>query len=131
MYEIKKTPWGYRLSFQGFIEKGEMANWVNESQNTLNTENRGTFNIFVDMRGLKPLPPEAQKEMETGQKLYKGKGMARSVVIVDNPTTQMQFKRLAKQTGIYQWERYIDASSKPNWEQVGLDWINNGKDPDL
>lgn len=108
-----------------------MANWVNESQNTLNTENRGTFNIFVDMRGLKPLPPEAQKEMETGQKLYKGKGMARSVVIVDNPTTQMQFKRLAKQTGIYQWERYIDASSKPNWEQVGLDWINNGKDPDL
>ncbi len=76
------------------------------------------------------MPPESQKHMEDGQKLYKEKGMSRSVVILANTTTKMQFKRIAQQTGIYQWERYIDETSNPNWEKAGVDWIQNGIDPD-
>ncbi len=49
--------------------------------------------------------------MEEGQKEYKERGMTRSVVILDSAIMAMQFKRLAKDTGIYQWERYIDAST--------------------
>lgn len=130
MYEIKKTPWGYRLKFEGFIHQDEMANWVKDTEKNLSSESRGTFNVFVDMRQLKPLPDAAQQEMQKGQKLYKGKGMQRSVVVVDSATTKLQFQRIAKQTGIYQWERYIDSSSNPNWEKVALDWINSGVDPD-
>ena len=130
MYNIKRTPWGYRLQFQGFIQKDEMNQWVQESERTLNTDNRGSFNIFVDMRNLKPLSDDAKQEMQVGQKMYKNKGMERSVVIVDSPTTKLQFKNIAKKSGIYQWERYIDASSNPNWEKAALDWINEGIDPD-
>jgi hypothetical protein len=79
---------------------------------------------------LKPLNPEAQKMMEEGQKLYKSKGMQRSVVIVESVTISMQFKRIAKQTGIYDWERYISAQESPNWENLGLRWIRNSIDPD-
>jgi hypothetical protein len=42
----------------------------------------------------------------------------------------MQFKKIAKETGIDQWERYIDASSNPNWEDAGLNWIASSKEPE-
>ncbi len=42
----------------------------------------------------------------------------------------MQFKRIARETGIDQWERYINASATPNWEQVGIDWLTRAADPD-
>ncbi|OEU57610.1 MAG: hypothetical protein BA871_10695 [Desulfuromonadales bacterium C00003096] len=68
--------------------------------------------------------------MQDGQKLYKEKGMVRSVVILDNVITKMQFRRIGKETGIYEWERYIDASSVADWEKIGIDWLSKGIDPD-
>ena len=129
MYKIEETLYGYRLVFGDFIKADEMAQWVEESKKTL-AGAPNEFGIFVDMRTLKPLPPDAQVHMQEGQKLYKTAGMVRSVVIVDSALTKMQFRRIAKETGIYEWERYIDASSVNNWEKVGVDWISKGIDPD-
>jgi hypothetical protein len=42
----------------------------------------------------------------------------------------MQFRIIAKKTGIYQWERYIFSSDNPNWEQMGMDWLLHAIDPD-
>ncbi len=100
-----------------------------ESEHTLEHQ-EGKFSVFVDMRTLKPLDPDAQKFMEKGQKLYKQKGMERSVVILADSIITMQFKRIAKDTGIYAWERYIDSSKNTNWEQAGIDWCLNEIDPD-
>lgn len=129
MYKIDKKLYGYYLTFGGFIPKDEMDKWVKDSEKALAGQS-GKFGVFVDMRTLKPLPPDSQESMKTGQKLYKTKGMQRSVVILNDSVTTMQFKRIAKETGIYEWERYIDASKTINWEQVGVDWIKDGKDPD-
>ena len=87
--------------------------------------------VFLwNMRTLKPLPPDSQPVMEKGQREYKQKGMIRSVVILNNPITTMQFKRIGKESGIHNWERYIDASSELEWEKVGLKWIEEAVDPD-
>jgi len=129
MYQIQTTPYGFRLTFGGFIQLAEMQKWRDESKAALASAGKN-FGVFVDMRTLKPLPPDAQVTMEEGQKLYKAKGMTRSVVIVDNAITRMQFKRIAHETGIDVWERYIDASAQANWEQLGIDWITSAKDPD-
>lgn len=129
MYGIQKTSYGYKLKFGGFIQDDEMKKWVEESKRTL-LNKTGKFGIFVDMRELKPLDSNSQAIMREGQKLYKDKGMERSVVIVSTALTRSQFKRIAKETGIYQWERYIDTSSNPDWEKAGIDWIKYGKDPD-
>lgn len=129
MYKIEKKDYGFKLTFGGFITEDEMKKWLEESKIALQTAPK-SFGVFVDMRTLKPLPTEAQKHMQEGQKLYKEKGMVRSVVILANAVTKMQFKRIAQETGIYQWERYIDEASNPNWEKVGIDWIKNGIDPD-
>ena len=129
MYKIERKDYGVRLTFGDFIKVDEMTNWVEESKTVLGSISGG-FSVFVDMRTLKPLPKDSQAKMEEGQKFYKQSGMVRSVVILDNSITTMQFKRIAKETGIYEWERYIDASSTPNWEEAGVKWIVDGISPD-
>ncbi len=129
MYRIEQTYYGVKLTFGGFIQKEEMAEWVKESKKyggSLPVK----FGVFVDMRNLKPLPAESQEEMQNGQKWYKGRGMTRSVVILNDAITTMQFKRIAKETGIYEWERYINSAQITNWEDVGTKWLEEGIDPD-
>jgi hypothetical protein len=106
-----------------------MQAWVEESKTALKSAGKD-FGVFVDMRSLKPLVQEAQAVMQEGQKLFKAKGMARSVVILASAIITMQFKRIAQDTGIYQWERYIDSSTVPNWKEKGLAWVRDKVDPD-
>lgn len=129
MYRIDKKTWGYRITFRGEISPAEMTQWVEESIEILKASN-DSFGVFVDMRSMLPLDQEAQNSMKAGQKLYQDSGMVRSVVILESALLTMQFKRIAKETGIYRWERYIDASSQAEWESIGLKWILNGTDPD-
>ena len=128
MFKLKKEMYGYKLEFSGFIKADEMKQWTYESQKALTTA-PAEFGVLVDMRELKPLPPDSQAVIEKGQKMYKQRGMSRSVVILSNAITTMQFKRIAKETGIDQWERYIDASETHNWETVGINWVRNGVEP--
>ena len=129
MYSIDRRPYGYALTFRGAIDGREMAQWLEQSKCELPTP-RGEFCVFVDMRELEPLAEDAQVLMNRGQKLYKDRGMVRSVVILANPVTTIQFKRIAKETGIYRWERYIDASKGGDWEDLGMRWLRDGTDPD-
>lgn len=129
MYKIEKNGFSYHLTFEGFMQKDEMEKWYQDSLKAL-SDSPEQFGVFVDMRNLKPLPVESQSRMEEGQKHYKEKGMIRSVVILDNPITTMQFKRIGKQSGINNWERYIDSSEHADWKSKGIDWLEKGIDPD-
>ncbi|MBN2794098.1 MAG: hypothetical protein JXR88_01730 [Clostridia bacterium] len=129
MYKIEKKNYGVKLTFDGFIKRDEMEAWVQEAKNIV-PQLSGKFGVLVDMRTLKPLPRDSQVAMEEGQKLFKFNGMERSVVILNSATVTMQFKKIAKDTGIDQWERYIDASKHADWETKSLDWLQHGKDPE-
>ncbi|HNT35800.1 MAG TPA: hypothetical protein PKH07_12490 [bacterium] len=129
MYKIEKTGYGFRLTFAGAIPAEEMTKWVEESKTAL-AGRSGGFQLLVDMRELKPLAPDAQQTMLQGQQLYKQAGMGRSAVILSSSILTMQFVRLAKESGIYQWERYLDASKNPNWEAQALAWLEKEQDPD-
>ena len=128
MYSIEKRDFGYRLTFGEVIDAAEMREWLDESKVVLQTS-PDSFGVFVDMRTLVPLRREAQPYMQEGQKLYRKCGMARSVVILDNAATTMQFRRIARETGIADWERYIDAGTEEDWESVGLAWVKDGREP--
>lgn len=130
MYSIEKTNYGVKLVFGGMIPVDEMAKWVEESIKFVPSL-PSSFGVLIDMRSLKPLQDDAKNEMTKGQILYKSKGMKRSAVILDSAILIMQFKRIAKETGIYEWERYFNASDNPSWEQSALDWLVKGVDPDL
>lgn len=129
MYKIEKTGYGIKLTFSGTIKREEMAKWVEDSKIAIKSLPK-SFGVFVDMKDLAPLAPDAQEEMQKGQLAFKNAGMIRSAVILKSTTISMQFKRTAKETGIYAWERYIDASKNEDWEEKGRKWVSTGVDPD-
>lgn len=128
MYKIERKSSGFLLTFGGLIQDDEMQKWLDESKNALENET-GSFGVIVDMRTLAPLEPKVQKTMVKGQQLYKEKGLQRSVVVLNNAVTTMQFRRLAKESGIDAWERYIDASTTPDWSKPAVAWVRDGIDP--
>lgn len=129
MYSLRKDTFGVRMAFEGFIKPEVMAEWLVDSERLI--KKMGShFNVMVDMRQMMPLGKEAQATIEAGQKLYKTNGMDRSVVILNSATLTMQFMRIAKETGIYEWERYIDASKNEAWERTAIEWLEKGVDPD-
>lgn len=129
MYRIEKVPSGFILTFGGIMSKGEVERWVAESKVALQGK-IGGFGVLIDMRNLKPLALDAQEVLKQGQKLYKDAGMQRSAVVLNDPLQTLQFQRIAKTTGIYEWERYIDASKDPDFKQTAIDWLTKGIDPD-
>jgi hypothetical protein len=129
VYRIERAHFGIKLTFGGVVSAQELKDWLEESRQHLDEMEEG-FCVFVDMKTLGPLDKPGQDVMKEGQRLYKSHGMARSVVILSNPVTTLQFKQIAVESGIYEWERYIDASRNEQWEQLGLDWLMHEMDPD-
>jgi hypothetical protein len=105
-----------------------MFEWSKEAARQL-LHQVGQFGVLVDMRHLEPLPADAQQHLQAGQRLFKTKGMQRSAVVLQDAIIALQFKRIARETGIDQCQRYIDASS-PGWEMKANGWITAGLDPD-
>lgn len=68
--------------------------------------------------------------MRKGQKLFKHKETERSVVILDNTITRMQFMRLGKQTRINKLVRFFNSKDDPEWEKTGEQCILNRIAPD-
>ena len=66
--------------------------------------------------------------MIKGQEMYKAKGMKRSAVLVNNDVTAMQFKRLAQESGISEWERYISGTT-PDCVDIAISWVRDEVDP--
>jgi hypothetical protein len=129
MYKIERRSTGFLLTFGGTIDASEMQKWFEESTVALKSA-PPEFGVIIDMRTLLPLTPEAQGTMVKGQQAYKAKGMKRSCVIVKDKVTSLQFKRLAMTSGIYSFERYLDATTWPNWTDTAVAWVRDGIDPD-
>ena len=121
MYKIEQKDFGFKLTLDGVIDESEMIKWVSDSEKALQSAS-SKFGVFVDMRSLKPLSQEAQAYMQKGQILYKQKAGYSPLFV--------QFTNIAEETGIYEWERYIDASKYPDWEAKGIAWIVSAADPD-
>lgn len=125
MFSFQKTSYGFKLTFGGKMPAEELERWV-ATANQMLSDQKPSFKVLVDMRTLETLDAEAQELMIRGQMLFRQTGMIRSVVILNNPDTTRQFRNLAKMSGIFHWERYIDASSTPEWEEIAISWLIEG-----
>lgn len=129
MYELHETEHGIKIVFKGFMEKEELQRWAHEIAPVAKKLAKG-FCVLHDMRGMFPLPPEAREFMKRNMELAKKGGQGRSAQIVDDAIAAIQFKRLAKEVGLSDTMRQIDASSVSDCERVAMDWIVKGIDPD-
>lgn len=127
MYIIRSTDWGYHLIFRGVGSRQVMEAWLEESSRLLE-EVHGPFRVLADIRDLRPVPEETRPVMVLGQQLYRGAGMERSAVVVESLATVLQFRRIARDSGIDAWERYFNAQ-EPDCEERALAWLLDGVDP--
>jgi hypothetical protein len=128
VYKIEKTDLGLRLTFGGEMTKAEIERWYEESKETLMGQPT-PFGVIIDMRTLAPLPVDAHEVMVRGQSMYRTHGMQRSCVILQDAITAIQFRRLARQSGIYKHERYIDASTHKDWLVEARTWVRDAIAP--
>jgi hypothetical protein len=128
MYKIEKTDLGFYLTFGGDVTKNELEKWYEDSQKVLRGQ-QAPFGVIVDMRTLAPLSVEAQGAIVRGQLMYRSRGMQRSCVILDDAITTIQFMRLARKSGIFKYERYIDASAHTDWLAEARNWVGHAVAP--
>ena len=128
MYKIDKTDLGFNLTFAGDMTKDEIEKWYMESEQALIGQ-QSPFGVIIDMRTLAPLPVEAQEIMVRGQSMYRSRGMERSCVILDDAITTIQFMRLARKSGIFKFERYINASEHRDWLARARNWVRHAIAP--
>jgi len=129
MYTINTTTYGLRLNFNGVVAPEELDRCYKETQACIKTVNPG-FNVFLDMHKATQVPTNTPEFVNREQQFYKTNGMNRAVCVVDNPVTARQYTLYARETGQYKYERFIDASTNPDWEKAAENWITQGIDPD-
>lgn len=128
VYRIQPTAYGFRLCFAGRMDSEEMAGWSLESERIL-APMAGTWGVLVDMRELKPLDRDAALIMASAQACYRDHGMVRSAVGLAGAQLKLQFERLARESGIHAYERYLDVETTLDWEARGIRWITEGVEP--
>lgn len=130
MIENSRTDYGFRVTAPGFITAAEAQAWFDDLKTKVQVKNGRAFGLMVDIRGQKANPPETQEIINQAMQWLKKNGMQRSVVVMDSAVARLQIMRIAKQVGMYAYERYIDASRDAEWENKAVGWITNATDPD-
>jgi hypothetical protein len=128
-FQVEKTPYGIRTSHSGFATTAEATQWLADCKRALGEPH--SFGQLVDLRGQKANSPETNEIIQRHMKWIRGHGLVRSAVVLSSAVTALQIKRLAKETGMYDFERYFSPETDPDWEQKALDWIEKGVDPDF
>lgn len=129
MINIQETDYGYRINFEGFAQQQDVAELSQRLQKVLSTRN-SPFGVMVDLRQSRAIPADAQENLMQGIGYCTQYGMERCSVAVASAIAKIQAMRIAKETGIYETTRFVDASSDPEWEKTSLGWIRSSKDPD-
>ncbi|WNG33530.1 hypothetical protein F0U61_07790 [Archangium violaceum] len=125
------TDYGFRVHAPGYITPTEARAWFEDLKIRVLALQGKSFGMLVDSRSQKANPPDTQELIKEAMVWLRGHGMERSVVVLDSTVALIQILRLAKATGVYAYERYMDALKDPEWEAKAVGWIKHAIDPDL
>jgi hypothetical protein len=129
MHDIEHHAFGYYVRLAGQLTVGELLEWLAVIERTL-AEVRPGFGLILDLRALQPLSQNARRMLSRGMQIFQRRGLYRSAVIVHKASTRHEFTRLAKESGVYQWERYFSEEDDLSWISQAEAWITAGTDPD-
>ena len=129
MHRIEQTQYGYKLVFEGFLQKQDLSTLLDDMKQTIRSRGR-KFPVLLDMRHSRAFPAESQETLKQAIQFCKELGMGRNAVVLNSAIATLQARRLGKETGIDATSRYIDASTEQEWEKIALDWLERAVDPD-
>jgi len=125
MYSVERTDYGFKLCFAGFVTASEMKQWANEIDMALKEQTK-SFGILLDIHEMKPLAYDSRKILETGQKLFRIKGMKRSAILLADPVRTFQQSGNNQNIGRWDYERYFDKTENPAAEEHAVKWVASG-----
>lgn len=125
--ETYAAPYGYRCDLTDPIAPEERLLWVEQVKGFANLP--GFYGQLIDIRRSTPNPDEYPSIREV-MEYVRSHGLLRSAVVVNTPKAALNIKQMAWRTGVYEWERYFDASCDPDWERRATEWIVHRIDPD-
>jgi hypothetical protein len=133
MHRNEETKYGYKLVLEGFLQRDEVGQLLEDMKAKIKPREKGqTFPLLLDMRKSNAFPSDAREVLKQCLLFCKQSGMERNAVILASAIATLQARRIAKETGIDRWARYIDASSRPNdWEKIAVDWLIRGVEPEI
>jgi len=129
MINVTETGYGYKIVFEGFAQREDVARLAQQLGKQLAGRNQ-PFGCLVDLRQSRAIPADAQADLMQAIGYTTEYGMERCAVAVASAIAKIQAMRVAKETGIYETTRFVDASADPDWEKTALAWIDKGSDPD-
>ncbi len=129
MHRIEQTQYGYKLVFEGFLQKQDLSTLLDDMRQTIRSRGR-KFPVLLDMRHSRAFPADAQVILKEAILFFKQVGMERNAVVLNSAIATLQVRRLGKETGIDATSRYIDASTEQDWEKVAIDWLVSAVDPE-
>lgn len=130
MYKVEKTVYGSRITLGGTLTLEEAQQFSAEVAE-LRASALGPRGSIVDIRTL--VPPESKVVDIITQALGQAvaSGVTRVAILVNSPVVKGQAIQVAFLAEAVELIRYFDISKIENWEELSLDWIVNGVDPDV
>ena len=126
-YTVSATPFGYRASFTAPFPPAEAQAWFAELKRVLPRTPR-PFGQLIDAREQKVQDAGSVPIVEEAQNWVRAQGMNRSAVVVSSTLVKMNLTRMSRETGMIEYERYIDGSD-PAWETKAMAWLKDGVEP--
>ncbi len=130
MYKVEKTVYGSRITLGGTLTLEEAQQFSAEVAE-LRASAPGPRGSIVDIRTL--VPPESKVVEIITQALGQAEasGVTRVAILVNSPVVKGQAIQVAFLAEAVELIRYFDVSKIENWEELSLDWIVNGVEPDI
>lgn len=129
MFTIENTNYGLQVTIVGGLDPSDAESWLQRIERALENVER-PFGVLVDVREAKLFQQDAQAALKQGMEACAKAGMERATVVLNGAVATLQARRLARETGIASWQRYVDAASDPSWRNKALGWIVHGRDPE-
>ena len=129
MHRVDETRYGYRVVFEGFLQQDDVGELLSNMKSTIRPRD-SAFALLFDMRKSRAFPSEVRELLRQALHFCKEAGMERNAVVLSSAIATLQARRLARESGVEAWSRYIDASH-PDWEKIAVDWLVRAVEPEL
>lgn len=122
----ERTGYGFRVSARGSLRADCTRAWTDELRRQFGRRPPGSFNMLLDARGLDWDEIGAEVVVAPALHRLRVAGLARAAVVTDAAGPLLAFRRLARDAGLYESQRYFATAHSPDWERVATRWVADG-----
>lgn len=128
MHKIEETSYGYRLTFDGFMNRDDMQAWFDDMKKAV-SKRTTPYGVLVDLRGAVAFPADAQEVLFQGIGFCIEHHMERNAIAFSNAIAKIQASRISKEVGMADRAIFLDASSTSDWEDKAVKFLTQGERP--